>query len=219
MAATIELERVPAQLQDWATLNDTGSGTPYLDTNQVDISSEVSCLLHINMCQDNTNAIATSAFCIVWGKSGANDEDWHEICRREYGTTACTEIDVSTGADSGDVSMACDATNFDYAMIGQKVFVSEKGTATNSFVATVIDWTDTVNEIWLLDGAASDITNTAHVDKIYCTTAAPFGAVAEWNIRVPEECYAAKVSFHNPDADAVYLCRVRYSLITDYTSA
>jgi len=171
------------------------------------------------MAQDNTAAIGTSAFCLVWGKSGANDEDWHQITKREYGTTACTEIDVSTGADSGDVSMGCDATSIDYSMIGTKIFVSEKGTPANSFVATMIDWTDTVNEIWLLDGAANDITDTAHTDKIYCTTATPFGAVAQWNIRVPEECYAAKVSFHNPDADAIYLCRVRYSLITDYTSA
>jgi hypothetical protein len=218
MAATIEAERTNTQLQDWGTLDDSGSGTPYLETSQVDISSEVSCLLHIDMCQDNTAAIGTSAFAIIWGKSGSADEDWHEICKREYGTTACTEVDVSEGADSGDTTMACDTTNFAYGMVGSKVFVSEKGTGTNSFIATVIDWTD-ANTLWLLDGVGNDITDTAHADKIYCTTASPFGAVAQWNIRMPEECWAAKVSFHNPDADAVYACRVRYSFITDYTSA
>ena len=215
MAATIKLVRTVTQLLDWNTLNDTGSATPYLESGQADISSQISCLFHIDMAQENTTAISDTAFCKVWGKSGSTDEDWHEIAKLTYGTVASTQIDVSGGADAADVSMACDTTKWSATMLGSKVFVHNVGTEANSFIATVVDFTTTVNELWLMDGAGTDTTTA---DKIYCLTVSPFSAVAQWNVRIPEEMWAAKASFHNPDADANYACRVRYTMITDYTS-
>lgn len=219
MAATIEAEKTTGQLQDWASLNDTASAAPYLETSQLDLSSQVGCILHIDMAQDNTVAIANSAFFKVWGKAGSADEDWEEIIKLNYGTVSSTEIDVSSGADSGDVSMGCDTTNFHDSgvMVGSKIFVSEKGTPANSFIATVMDYSSD-QCLDFMDGAANDITDTAHADKMYCITVSPYSAVCQWPVRVADEYWATKVSFHNPDDDANYLCRVRYSLITDYTS-
>ena len=39
--------------------------------------------------------------------------------------------------------------------------------------------------------------------------------VDQWNAELPEGTQAARVTFHNNDADATYACRVRYSMVTD----
>lgn len=70
MAATIELNRTTTELQAWTVLDDNASGTPFLVTPQVDISSEVACLLNINMGACTTAAIATAGQWIAYGKSG-----------------------------------------------------------------------------------------------------------------------------------------------------
>jgi hypothetical protein len=211
--ATINKERTTTQLMDWATLNDTGSASPWLETDQVDISSDIRCMLHIDLCQDNTVAIADEPEVIVWGKSGATDEDWHEIVRLGGGTTPPGKIDIDGGMSAADSSMTTgDTTGCERH--GQKVFIKHT-TLVGSMINTMVDFSNNVG-LWFLNDAVSDYTTTA---DLLCATGGTNAGINQWNVRVPEEFWAAKVSAHNRDADANYAFRVRYSKETDFTSA
>ena len=212
--STINKQRTTTQLQDWATLDDTGSATPWLETSQVDISSDIRCMLHIDLCQDNTVAVSNEPEVIVWGKTGSSDEDWAEIVRLGGGTTPPGKIDINTGMGASDSSMTINDTT-GCEIHGQKVFLKHT-TLANSMLNTLVDFSNNVG-LWFLDAAVSDYTSTADV---LCSTAGIRGAgINQWSVRIPEEFWAAKVSAHNRDADANYALRVRYSKETDFTSA
>jgi hypothetical protein len=214
MAATIELERTATELQAWTVLDDNASGTPFLVTSQVDISSEVACLLQADMAACTTLAIATAGECIFYGKSGSTHDDWHEFARRSYGTTANGKIDMSAGINSGEISCSMgDTTGVETR--GQRVLLYDTGTPANSMVNTLVDWSNNVT-LYFCMSATQDFTNTADV---LCPTGSTGHGVQQWVVRVPDEYWAARVSFHNDDADVNYLCRVQYNFITDYTSA
>ena len=209
MAATITPERTATELLNWTDLSDTGSDAPWLETAQVDISSEVVCLLNIDMAQDNTVAITIGPVWRAYGKTGSTDDDWHIFADGDYGTVSNALTDVSSWS-SGEVSCGVtDTTHIEY--YGQRVFIKH-ATLANSMVNTVVDYTND-NKCWMMDTPAVDFTNTA---DIMCTTAGD--GVTTWPVRVPDEYWAAKVSFHNRDADAIFACRVQYNFITDYSS-
>lgn len=213
MAATIELERTATELLAWTLLDDNASGVPFLVTDQIDISSEVSCLIMADMAACNTLAIATEGECIFYGKSGSTHDDWHEFFRSGYGTTANGKIDMSNGVNSGEISCSMgDTTGVETR--GQRVFLKHD-TLANSMVNTLVDYSNDA-VLYFCMSASADFTNTADV---MCPTGSTGHGVAQWNIRVPDEYWAARVSFHNDDADVNYACRVQYMLETDYTSA
>ncbi len=211
MAATIETERTVTELLAWTDLSDTGN-VPWLETSQIDISNEVGCLLNIDMAQDNTTAIADSPIWIAWGKAGSTDDDWHEFARGSYGTIANGVTDLSADSlSSGDTTCrVADTTHMEY--YGQKVFIKHS-TLANSMINTVVDYSNDVM-VELLDGATADFTDSA---DIMCPSTGD--GVKQWSVRVPDEMWAAKISFHNRDNDAIFACRVQYNFITDYTSA
>jgi len=220
MAATIEKERTPTQLMDWATLDDNASGTPWLETSQVDISSEIHCTLHIDLAHDNTTTIASGseAQINVLGKSGSTDEDWHLIVPLSGGTYCPNLMEMSAGADSGDVSFAGDCTGLANGSRGTNIFIRH-ATLANSWITTLVDYTtNPANGFFVVDAAPRDVTDTASDDKYYCATKAGENGCYQWNIEVPEDFWAAKVTFHNLDDDHVYLGRVRYSMTEDFTS-
>jgi len=165
------------------------------------------------MAACNTLAIATAGEVIAWGKGGGTHDDWHEFWRGSYGTTPNGKIDLSAGINSGEVSCGIgDTTGIETR--GQKVFLKHS-TLTSSQVNVLVDWSNDV-ALYFEFSAATDFTNTADA---MCPTGATGHGCAQWNVRVPEEFWAARVSFHNDDADVNYACRVQYSFITDYTSA
>ncbi|KPL25597.1 MAG: hypothetical protein AMJ75_00365 [Phycisphaerae bacterium SM1_79] len=212
MASTLEKERTTTELLNWTLLDDNASGTPWLETSQVDISSEVVCMLHIDMAACTTATIGTSAEAIVWGKSGATDDDWHEIRRMSYGLVENGKIDFSNGMTSGEVSVSMgDTTGVE--TYGQKVFIKHS-TLANSMVNTLVDYSNDV-DLFMLDAATVDFTNTTDV---YCPTGTLGHGVQQWYVEVPDGMWAAKVSFHNPDDDVNYACRVQYSMVTDWTA-
>jgi len=220
MAATIEKERTPAQLMDWATLDDNASGTPWLETSQVDISSEIHCTLHIDLAHDNTATIASGneAKIRVLGKSGSTDEDWHEIIELAADTYCPNLQEISTGADTGDVSFGADITALANASRGTNIFIRH-ATLANSWITTLVDFSGSAtNTFFVVDAAPRDFTDTASDDKYYCATKAGHNGCYQWDIEVPEDYWAAKVTGHNLDDDHIYLMRVRYSMTQDYTS-
>lgn len=219
MGNTIEKERTPAQLLDWALLDDNASGTPWLETSQVDISSEIHCTFHIDLAHDNTATIASGneVKLRVLGKSGATDEDWHEIVSLSGGTYCPNLLEISTGADTGDVSFGGDCTGLANASRGTNIFIRH-ATLANSWLTTLVDYTVTANAFWVLDAAPRDFTQTASDDKYYCATKAGYNGCDQWDIEIPEDYWAAKVTGHNLDDDHIYLMRVRYSMTEDYTS-
>jgi hypothetical protein len=162
MASTIEAERSATELLAWTDLSDTGN-VPWLETSQIDISSEVGCLLNISMAQDNTAAIGTSAKWIAWGKSGSSDDDWNQFATGSYGTTANGVSDFSTtGLSSGDTTgKVSDVTHLQTR--GARVFLKH-GTLANSMSAYLVDYSGTV-KIEILDAATTDFTNAT---QIFC---------------------------------------------------
>lgn len=210
MASTIEVERTTTELLAWTDLSDTGN-VPWLETSQIDISSQVGCMLNIDMAQDNTAAIGTSAKWIAWGKAGGTDDDWHEFAQGSYGTVANGVSDFSTtGLSSGDTTgKVSDTTHLQTR--GARIFLKHS-TLANSMSAYLVDYSGTI-KIEILDAATADFTNAL---QIFCPS--NNDGVKQWAVRVPDEYWAAKVSFHNPDNDAIYACRVQYNFITDYTS-
>ena len=211
MASTIEKNRTTTELLVWTDLSDTGN-EPYLETSQIDISSEIACLLNIAMAQDNTAAIGTSAFWIAWGKSGATDDDWNEFARGTYGTIANGVSDFSAdGLNAADVTgRVSDVTHLQTR--GGKVFLKH-GTLSSSIAATLMDFSGVVKVV-LMNPPGVDFTNAT---QLFCPSDGD--GVTHWPVRVPDEYWGAKVSFHNPDNDAIYACRVQYNFITDYTSS
>lgn len=211
MASTIEKNRTTTELLAWTDLSDTGN-EPFLETSQIDISSEIACLLNIAMAQDNTAVIGTSAFWIAWGKSGGADDDWNEFARGNYGLIENGVSDFSTtGLSTGDTTgKVSDVTHLQRR--GGKVFLKH-GTLANSMSTTLVDYSGVV-KMEILDAATADFTDAA---QIFCPTNGD--GVTHWPVRVPDEYWGAKVSFHNPDNDAIYACRVQYNFITDYTSS
>jgi len=213
MAATIEVERTATELQAWTVLDDNASATPFLVTSQIDISSEVSCLIMADMAACTTHAIAIEGEAIFYGKSGSTHDDWHEFTRRGYGTTPNGKIDFSNGVNSGEISCAIGDTS-GVETRGQRVLIYDTSTPANSMVNTLADWSND-GPIYFCMSASKDF--STHCD-VLCPTGSTGHGVAQWNIRVPEEYWAARVSFHDDDNDVNYLCRVQYMLETDYTS-
>lgn len=213
MAATIEIERTATELQAWVVLDDNASGVPFLVTDQIDISSEVSCLIMADMAACTTDAIAVAGECIFYGKSGSTHDDWHEFARRTYGTIPSTSCDLSNGVTSGEIS--CAMTDTTGCARGDRVLIYCASTPANSMVNTIAD----VSGDKLLTFCMSVIQDfTSTQTEVMCQTAVGGHGCAQWNIRVPEEYWAARASFHNDDADVNYLVRVQYMLETDYTS-
>jgi len=213
MAATIELNRTTTELQAWTVLDDNASGTPFLVTPQIDISSEVGCLIQADMAACNTLAIAVAGECIFYGKSGSTHDDWHEFARRSYGVIASTSCDLSSGVASGEIS--CGMTDTTGCFRGDRVLIFCVSTPANSMVNTIAD-VSTDEQLYFCMSVIQDYTITQ--TEVLCQTAVGGHGVTQWVVRVPEEYWAARVSFHNDDADVNYLCRVQYNFITDYTS-
>lgn len=213
MAATIELNKTTTELQAWVKLDDNASGTPFLVTTQIDISSEVSCLIQADMAACTTLAIATAGECIFYGKTGSTHDDWHEFARRSYGTNLSMSCDLSTGVASGEIS--CGMVDTSSIFRGNRVLIYCVSTPANSMVNTIAD-ISADEQLFFCMSVIQDYTATQ--TEILCQTAATAHGVAQWVVRVPDEYWAARVSFHNDDADVNYMVRCQYNFITDYTS-
>lgn len=210
MAATITLEKITGELMGWTVLDDNASGAPFLNTSQLDISSQVSCLLHLDMAACTTAAIGIAGEAVVFGKSGSTNGHWHEVCRRSYGTTANGKVDISNGINSGEISCSMgDTTGIE--TIGQNVLIYDTGTPANSMMNMLADYSNDV-DLFFCFSAINDYTNSA---DILCPTGSTEHGVKQWDIRIPEEYWGAKVTFFNNDGDVNYLCRVRYSMVED----
>ena len=65
---------------------------------------------------------------------------------------------------------------------------------------------DTVTDDYII--CVDNIVNTYDADDN------AYDIVNQWNVELPP-CKAARVTFHNPDGDANYACRIRSSQMTD----
>jgi hypothetical protein len=213
MGTTIAKERTCTELMNWTLLDDKGSATPYVDSGQVDISSDILCILHISMAQCNTTAIAATPTVKVWGSSGSTADDWNLITELGYGTTPSGKIDMSKGITSGEYSCGIGDTSGAETW-GQTVFFCHT-TFTSSMINVVRDWSND-SAMFFLNPATTDFTTGT---DLLCPTGGTLPGVLQWNVEVPDGFWAAKVSFHNPDDDANFACRVQYTKVTDLTAS
>ena len=211
--ATIYKDATFGEVLNWTLLDDKGSATPWVDSGEVDFSNAGLLNLHISMAQCNTTAIATEAVMKVWGKSGTTHDDWHLITQGGYGTIPSGKIDMSKGITSGEYSCGIgDTTGCE--TWGQRVFL-QHATLANSMVNVLRDWSND-GPLFFLNPATVDFTSTGDV---LCPTGGVSPGVAQWNVEIPDGFQVAKVTFHNPDDDANYACRVQWTKVMDYSVA
>jgi len=211
--STIYKDATFGEVLNWTLLDDNASGTPGFTTNEVDFSKNMSLTLHISMAECNTLAISASPTVMVWGKSGTTNDDWHLITEVGYGTVASGKIDMSKGITLGEYSCGIGDTS-GCETWGQRVFL-QHATLANSMVNVLLDWSND-GPLFFLNPATIDFTSTADV---LCPTGGTSPGVAQWNVEIPDGFQAAKVSFHNPDADANFACRVQWTKVMDYSVA
>ena len=195
-----------AQLMDWSTLDDTG-GIPTLETAELALDTYIKALIHIDVShQDGNDAGTNNAVVVVWIKAGTTDEDWHELVRFEAtgGTASTASVDSNCGAAIATPSWIYVAVTTAFETPGDKYFLKDVGTLINSCIVANKDFNN--------DDYVECIDNIVNA---YDNADLVFFPVDQWNVDIPMPCKALKVTFHNPDADATYACRVQYSVATD----
>ena len=197
------------QLMDWTLLDDTG-GVPSLETAALDsgesLDVALEALLFIDMAHADANDAATNyAYAVIWIKSGTTDDDWHEFLRLQAtgGTANVQILNAASGpAQANDDRIEVAATaNFDTP--GDVYFLHDLGTLADSAIAVNLDVV-TNDYVQAVDNLVNDYDTADYLRDI----------VDQWSIILPASIEAARVTFHNTDADATYACRVRHKVIT-----
>ncbi len=193
------LTKTEAQLLEWTLLDDTG-GTEHIETGEVDASTAIETILHIEVCSADANAstAATSVEVIVYIQSGSANDEWHVLTRLDAAaaSTAAGTIAEVTGGSSNIVTYA--GTSID---AGDGMFIYESGTIANSEI------------IWPAEGASPADLMDPPV-RNHAASTPYFELNAQFNVTLPQTVSQAKVLFNNRDADATYAVRVRVTKVT-----
>jgi hypothetical protein len=201
--------KTQGQLMDWTTLDDTG-GVPSLESPALDsgeaLDSSIEAHFHIDVChQDANDASTNNVEVVVWGKSGTTDEDWHEIARlAATGGTANGQIlAAASGSGQANADRIEVAATANFQDPGDVYFLKDAGVLANSCIVLNKDY---VSNDYV--EAMDDLANA------YDTADYLYDIVDQFTITLPSSLQAARVTFHNPDGDATYACRIRYTLVT-----
>ena len=190
------------QTNEWETLDDTG-GTPYYESNELNNADDIGAMLHIDVCHKDANAASSGPIIIIWIKSGAADEHWHELIRFEgtSGTAGAQTLDQASS--SGQKNVYVPLTD-DFDEEGLVCFLKDAGVLANSQLVVV-------GKV-VTDDYVVTIENLV---RSFDTSDILYNMVDQWPVRIPKEVKAARVTMHNPDGDATYAVRVRFSKDTD----
>jgi hypothetical protein len=193
------------QVKNWTAIAGGTSG------NSGDIATidDLATVLHIDLASTSTNAIAagSEAEVVVHVKHGtgnpAINDIWSEYSR--YRMTGGTPLDTSTDntVDSTETTLQLALTTT-FETLGQ-VFFLKDATLANSEIVQTADFSA---------GIMIEATEPFVRDHANSTTYV-YNNIKQWNVLIPKTVSLARVTIHNPDADATYAYRVRYTQVTD----
>lgn len=202
--------KTQGQLMDWTLLDDTG-GVPSLESPALDsgesLDSSLLATLHIDMCHADANDAGTAnASYIVWGKSGTTDEDWHKLFegQADAGQANGQVLAAASGSGQANPNRIEVAATANFQTPGDSYFLKDVGTLADSCIV--------VNKDYVLNDYIECIDDLVNA---YDTADYVYDIVNQWSLQLPGDLQAVRVTFHNPDGDATYACRVRYTMVTD----
>lgn len=202
--------KTQGQLMDWTLLDDTG-GVPSLESAALDsgegLDAAMVTTLHIDICHADTNdASMNTAECIIWGKSGITDEDWHELFRfqADGGQANGQVLAAASGSGQANPDRIEVAATANFQIPGDVYFLKDAGALAASCIV--------VNKDFVTDDYIECIDDLVNA---YDTSDYVYDLVNQWSVQLPADLQAARATFHNPDGDATYACRVRYTMATD----
>lgn len=195
-----DFTKTTGQLMEWSLLDDTGAALQTLESSELDVSTDIETILHIDICHaNNAGGLAGSLEVNVLVKSGTTDEEWHTLIQLGSGDGSTTDGTTDTVTAGGDTISANDGADW---AIGGKIFIFD-GTIADSEICFIGDIN--TNNVFPIDPVVN-----AHV-----TTTPLFDVVDQFNVTVPPSVSSVKVFFNNTDADANYAIRIRWTKATD----
>src|SRR3990172_7231533 len=204
-----DFTKTQGQLMDWTLLDDTGA-VPSLESAALDsgeaLDVALEAILHIDMCHADANDASTNyAIAIIWIKAGTTDEDWHEFIRLQAtgGIANSQQLAANSGSGQANPDRIEVASTTNFTVPGAKYFLHDVGSLIASAIVVNFDFV-TNDYIQCVDALVNAYDSADFVRSI----------VDQWSIILPSSVQAARVTFHNPDGDATYACRVQYTIIT-----
>ena len=203
----VDLTKLSGSLLNWTELDDTG-GVPTVASGELNgegMSDAIGVIVHIDCCHKDTNDASTNNVEVVtWIKSGGSADQWHELVRFQAdGGVAHSKTLAGTSVAGQDrVRLGSATTNFEGP--GSVFFIKDLSYLGSSQLV--------VNKDFVNDDYVQAVENLAYS---YGTSDIIYDIVNQWNVQLPKEAKVGKVTFHNPDGDAIYAVRVRYSMATD----
>lgn len=200
-------------LLDWSLLDDTG-GIPFLATPELNsgenLDSAIHTFLHIDIAHIDANAVTagSEAKIIVWIKSGTTNEDWHvHHILEATGNTANVQIlAAASGSGQGNPERIEVAATANFQIPGDIYFLWDAGTIANSCI--VCNKTYAINDyVTHINDLVNAYDNADYLVNIIDSFPP---------LLLPDSIQASKITFHNPDGDANYACRVHYTQVTDF---
>ena len=207
-----DFTKARGQLLDWTELvvkaADGSTSSPYVKSDALTITDDVSVTLYITVAHADTGAAATSyVYVKCYSLPGTTaTEDWR-LCAslQAGGGTAVTEAVAAESAAAQNTILVAAITDWDTGL-QERIFVKD-ATLVNSEVVTIIGWNVDAGNDWYI--CAENLANT-HAD-----TADLFSGVDEMVVHVPEGSQAVKVIFTNSALAGIYAVRVDYEKVTD----
>ena len=201
--------KVQGVIKDWTLLDDTGSDSPTVDTDNTgagfDIGAgAVDVELNIKIAHIDANAAGVNYVSYkVFGKYGANNEDWGLLTASSSGGGTAVKEDLNGNSATNEIPVA-DTTDWDTGL-GEKLFIYDTANILNSEVVEIAGWHDTVH-----------YTATHNLTNVHANTADLLDGLNEHRIPIPNGIRYVKVVFSNSDDDANYAVKVDYSAVSEY---
>jgi hypothetical protein len=199
----LDFTKTDAQINNWTAV---GADTS-VESSAIANTDNLGKLVLIDAASTSTNAVTAGEelLVIVWIKSGATDEFWHVLTQFKHsGTTANTQaLAAASGPSQANPDRVELASTTNFAAQGAVYFLNDNTLASSEIVCC-------------LDVATNDYMQA--IDALvrdHDTSDAMYDQVSQWVVRLPPECQAARVTFHNRDDDATYAVRVRTAEISE----
>lgn len=196
------------QSNEWENIDDTGTSTPYWESNELTLTDDVGAVIHIDLCHLDGNAVTAGSEpdVIVWVKSGSGDDDWHELVRYT-GTGGTADMqELSEKCTSGQASVHLDDSS-EFEVNGSLFFLNDNDGLANSEIICLAYVADS--------SAPGEIVAMDNLSHTFSTVDDIINIVDQWNVRIPKEIQAARVTVHTKDADATFAVRCVASTASD----
>lgn len=201
---------VGGELFTWTFLDDFGAAdVSGISTGELDLGDgTIDKLLHIATAQTVNGTAGIGLNIEVYGKAGANNEDYHLLGTLGAGGSAAiltATMDEAVDADVNGSHLHVDATTvLDDADATTGRWLLLDATPANSELVKIIGWSD---------GAFFNLSQAVTLD--HADTGALFPAT-EQPFNVPNGIRYVQVIFSNKDTAANYYCHVSYSGVSDF---